>query len=239
MLNNKSNNFGYMILIGAFLTISSYNLKSDFSAKSKPAVSVIKSEIFIKVKAMNEVQPASRLTPLPEGPGLAALYYGDKDISRDPAVIFNENFEGFRGERISSSEMGNWDSRFGDLVITRTAANVHHGTQALQVTHTTTLKAHGAVKEVAGYDTLYIRFYMKFHALFPECHHTDMCIRGGQPGALLDNPTGTRPTGKDHFNAALDHLFPTHGASPKENKHLLDVSIIIAIIWTRRIFMEI
>jgi hypothetical protein len=26
-------------------------------------------------------------------------------------------------------------------------------------------KAHGAVKEVAGYDTLFVRFYMKFHTL--------------------------------------------------------------------------
>jgi hypothetical protein len=45
-----------------------------------------------------------------------------------------------------------------------------------------------------------------------------MYIRGGQPGALKDNPTGTRPTGQDHFNASVDHLFPTHGASPGENK---------------------
>jgi hypothetical protein len=154
---------------------------------------------------------------LPEGPGLAAGYPDDKGISEDPDVVFHENFEGFKGNNFTKTEMGGWDHFYNDLVITRKSENVNMGRQALEVTHRHVPRAHGAVKEVAGYDTLFLRFYMKFHPEFPGVHHAGMYIRGGQPGALLDNPTGTRPTGGDHFNAALDHLFPTHGASPPEN----------------------
>lgn len=192
-MNKQNIIFGTLIVTIAFFTFHSSILEADPGQKSKP--------------------PGT----LPEGPGLAARYPGDNGISRDPAVIFNENFEGFKGNSISVTERGGWDNFYGNLVITRTEENVNTGRQALQVTHKQVPKAHGAVKEVAGYDTLFVRFYMKFHPQFPGCHHAGMYIRGGQPGALLDNPTGTRPTGEDHFNAALDHLFPTHGASPAEN----------------------
>jgi hypothetical protein len=158
------------------------------------------------------------LAPLPEGPGLAARYPGDYEVEKDLAVLFTEDFEGFKGERISRSETGGWDNFYGDLVITRAPTDVHRGKQALRITHTKAPYSHGAVKEVAGYDTLFVRFYMKFHPRFPGCHHAGLYIRGGQPGSLHDEPTGTRPTGQDHFTVALDHHFSAQGTSPFENK---------------------
>jgi hypothetical protein len=192
-----------------------------FSGTSLPAAAVMVYYVDQsggKDKGMTFIDQGRPLIRLPEGAGLAARYPGDQGIAGDKAVLFVENFEDFKGEQINTSEMGGWDNFYGNLVITRETVNVNHGKQSLQVTHTTAPKAHGAVKEVAGYDTLFVRFYMKFHEKFPGCHHAGMYIRGGQPGALRDNPTGTRPTGADHFNAALDHLFPTHSASPPENK---------------------
>ena len=159
-----------------------------------------------------------QLIPLPEGTGLSARYPDDLEIEKDPAVLFTEDFEGFKGERISRSETGGWDNFYGDLIITRTPASVHQGKQALQVTHTKAPWSHGAVKEVAGHDTLFVRFYMKFHPQFPGCHHAGFYIRGGQPGSLHDEPTGTRPTGQDHFTVALDHHFSAKGKSPFKNK---------------------
>ncbi len=156
-------------------------------------------------------------TLLPEGYGLAARYPGDMGIFGDKAVVFSENFEGFKGERFTRDEMGGWDNFYHNLIITRDKENVHSGNQALMIRHNEVPRTHGAVKEIAGYDTLFVRFYMKFHPQFPATHHAGMYIRGGQKGALQDNPTGTKPTGADHFSVTLDHLFPGHGASPEEN----------------------
>jgi hypothetical protein len=153
---------------------------------------------------------------LPAGPGLAAAFPGDAGIVGHADVLFSENFEGFSGDGISWAEMGDWDNVYGDLLITRTGSNVNHGSQALLVTHIQP-RAHGAVKEVAGYDTLFVRYYMKVHARFPGCHHTGMYVRGGQQNALWDNPTGRKPTGVDHFIAGFDCLSPLHDWDPPEN----------------------
>jgi hypothetical protein len=156
-------------------------------------------------------------TLLPDGFGLAAKYPGDIGISGDTAVVFHENLEEFIGESFTSGEMGKWDHYYHNLVITHEKENVHSGNKALQIIHNEVPGAHGAVKEVSGYDTLFLRFYMKFHPDFPATHHAGMYIRGGQKGALFDNPTGTKPAGTDHFSVTIDHLFPGHGASPEEN----------------------
>jgi hypothetical protein len=189
MLINLRINYGSMIVMVAFLSIP----LNSFTAES------------------------AKNPKLPEGRGLATRYPGDKGIKSDKAVVFAENFEGFKGEKFTLADKGGWDHFYNDLEITRDKKNVNTGNQALQITHIVVPRAVGAVKEVAGYDTLFVRFYMKFHPQFPGTHHAGMYIRGGLPGGLLDNPTGTRPKGTDHFNAALDHLFPQHGASPDEN----------------------
>lgn len=162
-------------------------------------------------------QPPEKLKPLPEGHGIASRYKMDKGISKDPDVVFHEDFESYKGDKITREEMGDWDNFYNDLVITRDRQNVNSGKQSVQITHVVFPRAIGAVKEVSGYDTLFLRFYLKFHPQFPGTHHAGMYIRGGLPGDLLANPTGTRPQGNDHFCATVDHLFPTHGASPKEN----------------------
>jgi hypothetical protein len=156
-------------------------------------------------------------TRLPSGYGLAARYFADIGISDDKAVLFCENFEGFKGESFTQDEMGGWDYFYHDLRLTRNLENVHSGRQALMLKHHEVPRAHGAVKEVPGCDTLFVRFYMKFHPEFPSTHHAGMYIRGGQKGALYANPTGTKPAGTDHFSVTLDHLFPGHGASPEQN----------------------
>lgn len=156
------------------------------------------------------------LPPLPSGDGLAAQFPSDSGISSHPSVLFTEDFEGFGSAPVDWSNMGAWDNVYGDLVIATDPARVHHGSQALEITHTSP-QSHGLEKEVEGQETLFVRYYMKFHPEFPGCHHTGMTIRGGQPGTLFDNPTGQKPTGTDHFVALLDHLSPLHSWSPPGN----------------------
>jgi hypothetical protein len=114
------------------------------------------------------------------------------------------------------------------------------GRQALEVTHRHVPRAHGAVKEVAGYDTLFLRFYMKFHPEFPGVHHAGMYIRGGQPGALLDNPTGTQ-TNRRAITLMLHLIIFFQLMVPVLRKiTLLPAGLTtIAIIWIRRIYMVI
>ncbi|MBN1674706.1 MAG: hypothetical protein JXR37_26920 [Kiritimatiellae bacterium] len=158
------------------------------------------------------------LPPLPEGAGLAAAYPDDAGIAGHADVLFTENFESFSGDRISWSEIGGWDNVYGNLLITRDAANVNRGSQAVRITCTgTAQQSHGVVKQVAGQERLFVRWYMKFHPAFPGCHHTGLSIRGGRAGDLFANPTGTVPNGTNFFWVCLDHLSPLHSWNPAAN----------------------
>lgn len=158
------------------------------------------------------------LPPLPQGTGLAAAYPGDSGISANPAVLFNDNFEGFKGAVVSwAAGIGGWDNAYGTLTVTRDAAKVHAGKQCIEINHTSALGTHGADKELAAHDTVFVRFYLKFSALFPGVHHAGMGIRGGPAGELFTNHTGTKPNGTNFFTCYLDHLSPLHGWQPAED----------------------
>ncbi|MFC1582229.1 hypothetical protein ACFL4W_01700 [Planctomycetota bacterium] len=160
--------------------------------------------------------PAMALPALPEGTGLSASYPGDAGIAAAAAVLFHDDFESYSGTHISWSNLGNWDNAYGNVVLTQTAANVNHGSQAIEITHTQS-QSHGMAKQVAGQNTLFLRYYMKVHSQFPGCHHTGMLIRGGKEDDLFNDLTGVKPNGSNHFVALFDHLSPLHGWDPPEN----------------------
>jgi hypothetical protein len=113
---------------------------------------------------------------LPEGDGVAAKYPGDIGIEEDPAVVFADGFEDIEDDAIAEGtkkQKGKkWDSTFNRLVITREPENVHSGRQAVEITHTQPAN-HNAVKKFGeGYDTLFVRYYMKYSKEFAGCHHT-------------------------------------------------------------------
>ena len=158
------------------------------------------------------------LAPLPEGNGLAANYPGDVGIEEDAAVVFADGFEDVDGAVLETGprpQKGNkWDHTFGTLRITRDLENVHSGRQAIEITHTQP-KSHGAEKHlVPGYDTLFVRYYMKYAKEFPGCHHTGMAIEGAVPGVSIGSSTGVRPDGRNHFTALIDTIPSWPGASP-------------------------
>ena len=157
------------------------------------------------------------LSPLPSGTGLAAAYTDDNGIAANPAVLFADNFEGYSGASISWTDIGGWGNVYGTLKISRSASEVHAGNQCVRVDHTSSLGTHGAEKEVAGFDTLFVRFYMKFASNFPGVHHAGMGIRGGPTGELFSNHTGSKPNGTNFFTCYLDHLSPLHGWQPIED----------------------
>jgi len=177
----------------------------------------MKSRTMVFMLALAVSTSFSAQTPLPSGAGLAANYAGDNGIAANPAVLFHDNFEGYSGSSISWSDIGGWGNVYGTLSITRSAAEVHAGAQSVKINHTSSLGTHGADKEVAGFDTLFVRFYMKFASNFPGVHHAGMGTRGGPTGELFTNHTGTRPNGTNFFTCYLDHLSPLHGWQPPED----------------------
>lgn len=158
------------------------------------------------------------LPALPHGSGLAASYPEDKGVSGNAAVLFTENFEGYSGSRISWSDIGGWDNVYGDMAIIRTGANIHSGNKALEITCTgTEQQAHGVVKQIEPQGTVFVRWYIKFHAAYPGCHHAGLSVRGGRSGDLFANPTGNVPNGSNFYWVCLDHLSPLHSWGPPEN----------------------
>jgi hypothetical protein len=61
---------------------------------------------------------------------------------------------------------------------------------------------------------------MKYHADFPGCHHTGMCLWAGAPGIVLrsgtdHSATGVRANGESHFSVQLDTSPPWVGESDR------------------------
>ena len=99
-----------------------------------------------------------------EKAGLAALYPGDEGIERDPRVLFVEDFE-----TGSPDEIG---QRWGQIYLKENVSlsddipsnspgykSIHYKDNAYLYTHTTPV------------DTLYARFYVKFHEKTGYIHH--------------------------------------------------------------------
>jgi hypothetical protein len=159
---------------------------------------------------------------LPQGDGIAAKYPGDVGIEEDPAVVFADGFETVEGDRFTTGERARagsrwnnrWDHVWDRILITEDPDNVHTGTKAVEIAHQRpTSKGAGRHFE-QGFDTLHVRYYMKYHEEFPGCHHTGMCILAGAPGVTLaiGSATGVTPDGRNHFSALLDTYPPRPGS---------------------------
>jgi hypothetical protein len=155
---------------------------------------------------------------LPEGDGIAAKYPGDLGIEEDPAVVFADGFEAVQGDGFTTGERkksaGGWNNRWDNVWhgvrITEDPENVHTGAKAVEIVHEQPM-SNGADRHFEqGFDTLHVRYYMKYHEEFPGCHHTGMCILAGAPGVTLDvgSATAVVPDGRSHFVALLDTLPP-------------------------------
>lgn len=156
--------------------------------------------------------------PLPEGDvGIAAAHPNDVGISQDSRVVFSDDFEAISGTRLTSSN-SRWDNIYGTVGITRTAGNVHAGSSAVEIA-LTTANAFGGWRDfgTAGFDTLFVRYYLKYHPSYPGVHHQGMTIFAGAPGVTTGSSTGVKPNGTNHFTVGLDNLNPRFSWPPPGN----------------------
>jgi len=157
---------------------------------------------------------------LPEGPGIAAMHPGDREIERHPAVVFADGFETTESGRLPGGyrkgDEKKWDTSGGDCVITDRPENVHGSGKALEMTIVrpgTGLPAGAGVAKYFedGCDTLFLRYYAKFGKdveLYHGGAHNGGGIAARAPGVPQACP-GVRADGSNKFTVVLDTWRPS------------------------------
>lgn len=144
---------------------------------------------------------------LPEGPGLAAGFAGDREIRSHPAVIFADNFEGAPPVKVWDS-VGDKDGSVLSL-IDDSASDPRVGRRSLKVTATLGRNTGGGLTQwFRSADTLFIRFYTKFEAQCDYVHHfctlrANKGLQGGEKWSGFGG-AGVKPSGDERFSTALE-----------------------------------
>lgn len=144
-------------------------------------------------------------SPLPSGAGLAERYPADNGIGKDPAVIFAENFE-------SGDFRTRWDSardESGNILTHTSPGDPRLGERALRVTATLGKDTGGGpTKWFQSSDTLFIRFYCRFHQNCDYVHHfvtlrANKSLQGKDKWSGFGG-AGLKPSGDERFSTALE-----------------------------------
>jgi len=140
---------------------------------------------------------ASRPSPGAEKGGLASLYPGDEDIELDPRVLFVEDFEtgtvaqiGARWGNISKKE---------NLELSGDVPAGSPGGKSLHISKNGHLFTH-----TRGVDTLYARFYVKFHPKTGYIHHFVHLVADIDPKPWPKGGAGTTPAGSAKFSTGIE-----------------------------------
>jgi hypothetical protein len=135
--------------------------------------------------------------PGPEKGGLASLYPGDEGIERDPRVLFVEDFE-----TGSVSDIG---ARWGDITKPdnfRLAEDIPTGSPGSRSIH---IAENGHLyTHTRGVDTLYARFYVKFHEQTGYIHHFVHLVADRTPMSWPKGGAGETPPGDAKFSTGIE-----------------------------------
>jgi len=135
--------------------------------------------------------------PGPEKGGLASLYPGDEGLETDPRVLFVDDFEtgtpeeiGVRWGSISRKENIN----LSDDIHTASPGNksIHISKNGHLYTHT------------KGVDTMYARFYVKFHEKIGYVHHFVHIVADRTPTPWPKGGAGETPPGDAKFSTGIE-----------------------------------
>jgi hypothetical protein len=135
--------------------------------------------------------------PTPEQGGLASLYPGDEGIERDPRVLFVEDFETGSIEEIGA--------RWGNIYKAenfRLTDDLHAnspGTRSIRISENGHLFTH-----TKGVDTLYARFYVKFHEKTGYIHHFVHLVADRTPEPWPKGGAGETPPGDAKFSTGIE-----------------------------------
>ncbi|MCX8038799.1 MAG: hypothetical protein N3D11_17465 [Candidatus Sumerlaeia bacterium] len=129
--------------------------------------------------------------------GLAAQYPGDKGIARDPRVLFVEDFE--------TGTVGEIGARWGNIEKPQNfsfSTDIHPaspGRRSIRIAQNGHLFTH-----TRGVDTLYARFYVKFHEKTGYIHHFVHLVADADPKPWPKGGAGERPAGDAKFSTGIE-----------------------------------
>jgi hypothetical protein len=147
------------------------------------------------------------------GPGLASNYPGDVGIGKDPAVVWDENFE--EGSvSLVTARYDNFKNPSG-MVLLSDIPPKSGGSTSMQWTAGVNANATDLFKKLPNHDELYTRWYAKYQAGI-QWHHTGVWFGGYDPPSTYPNPqAGLKPNGDDRFSVSIEPVFGIGTASPR------------------------
>jgi len=143
------------------------------------------------------IRGAERGSPSAARGGLASLYPGDEGIERDPRVLFVDDFETGTVDEIGA-RWGNIHRRENlDL-----SDDVHADSPGLKSIH---IAQNGHLfTHTVGVDTMYARFYVKFHERTGYIHHFVHLVADRTPKPWPKGGAGETPPGDAKFSTGIE-----------------------------------
>jgi hypothetical protein len=140
---------------------------------------------------------SNSLLYIEEQKSIAVLYPGDKGIEFDKRVVFYENFE--------NKSLDDIIRRWGDakhipnLMISDETPSASSGLHSLKIKNNGHLYTH-----FKGIDTLFARFYVKFHKKTGYPHHLVSFQADSKPTPWPKGGAGRAPEGDEKFTVAIE-----------------------------------
>ena len=163
----------------------------------KASLNCIVAVTFLAFFAVAEPISNAQAGSGPEKGGIASLYPGDEGIERDSRVLFVDDFEtggpeqiGARWGQISRKE----NVSLSDDIHSNSPGNksIHYKDNAHLYTHT------------KGVDTMYTRFYVKFHEKTGYIHHFVHIVADRTPTPWPKGGAGETPPGDAKFSTGIE-----------------------------------
>lgn len=132
-----------------------------------------------------------------DGKGIASSYAGDEGIEHDPRVLFVEDFE--------TGTVGEIGARWGNISKAENmdlSSDLHGnspGYRSLHISENGHLYTH-----TRGVDTMYARFYVKFHEKTGYIHHFVHLVADRTPTPWPKGGAGETPPGDAKFSTGIE-----------------------------------
>jgi hypothetical protein len=129
--------------------------------------------------------------------GIAASYPGDEGIEKDPRVLFVEDFE--------TGDLKEIGARWGQISHAEAmdlSADIPAGSPGRRSLHIA--KNGHLFTHTKGVDTLFARFYVKFHPKTGYIHHFVHLIADGAPTPWPKGHAGLKPAGEQLFTTGIE-----------------------------------
>lgn len=140
---------------------------------------------------------ASLPAPGPGKGGLASLYPGDEGIECDPRVLYVDDFETGTVDEIGAR----WGSisRKENIALSEDIHGDSPGNKSIHISDNGHLYTH-----TRGADTMYARFYVKFHEKTGYVHHFVHLVADRTPTPWPKGGAGETPPGDAKFSTGIE-----------------------------------